>query len=133
MEQLTRDMILTATDLPTETIEVPEWGGAVQVRGMTGTERDAYEAQFAQAKTSSDPAAMANFRARTCVRCIVSEDGTRLFSDRDADALGAKSAQALHRVFGVAIRLSGLGKAAVEAAEKNSASDQSADSGLSSP
>ena len=41
---LTRDAILQATDLTFEDVAVPEWGGVVRVRGLTGTERDAFEA-----------------------------------------------------------------------------------------
>ena len=42
---LTRDEILESEDLATETVSVPEWGGSVIVRALTGTERDAYEAE----------------------------------------------------------------------------------------
>jgi len=44
MTLLTRDQILQAQDIARETVSVPEWGGSVLVRGLTGQERDAYEA-----------------------------------------------------------------------------------------
>ncbi len=44
MGLLTKDDILGADDLATEDVEVPEWGGCVRVRALTGTERDAFEA-----------------------------------------------------------------------------------------
>ena len=44
MTILTRDQILQANDLVTETVEVPEWGGSVFVKSLTGVERDQFEA-----------------------------------------------------------------------------------------
>ena len=41
---LNREAILAAEDLPRELVEVPEWGGAVYVRALTGAERDQFEA-----------------------------------------------------------------------------------------
>ena len=50
-----------------------------------------------------------NIRAKLVARCIVNEAGTREFSDSDITALGNKSASALDLIFGVAMRLSGIG------------------------
>ena len=44
MKALTRDEILGADDLKTESVKVPEWGGTVLVRELTGAERDEWEA-----------------------------------------------------------------------------------------
>ena len=43
MNILSKDAILAADDLPRETVHVPEWGGDVYVRTMSGTDRDAFE------------------------------------------------------------------------------------------
>jgi hypothetical protein len=43
---LTRDAILQAPDLQGEDVAVPEWGGTVRVRGLSGAQRDAYEASW---------------------------------------------------------------------------------------
>lgn len=108
---LDRASILAANDLPTEVVEVPEWGGSVLVRGLTGVERDSYDAQswrereLAQGDTG---AILSNFRARLVARAIVDASGNRLFSDNDAVALGRKSAAALERVHDVVQRLSGM-------------------------
>ena len=40
---LTRDQILQAEDLPSETVTVLEWGGSVIVRGLTGSERGKFQ------------------------------------------------------------------------------------------
>ena len=42
MNILSKDAILAADDLPRETVHVPEWGGDVYVRTMSGTDRDAF-------------------------------------------------------------------------------------------
>ena len=44
MSYLSADDILNADDLPREPVEVPEWGGTVLVQGMSGTDRDRFEA-----------------------------------------------------------------------------------------
>ena len=119
MTYLTRDDILHADDIPVEVVEVPEWGGSVRVRGMTGTERDGFEAALVGAAPSgnrqqrrsgsSEPTvSLDNVRAKLVARCVVDDDDTRIFVDADVEALGAKSGAALSRVFDAACRLSGI-------------------------
>jgi len=127
---LSKDAILAANDLQYEDVHVPEWGGTVRVRALTGAERDAFEAKMAEARQKGMAlgAALHNFRAKLVVRCIVDEQGKRLFSDDDAKALGTKSGAVLDRLFDVARRLSGMNEDAVEEAAKNSVTGQSAGS-----
>jgi hypothetical protein len=119
MPVLTRDQILNAQDLPTENVPVPEWGGDVMVRGLTGAERDAYEASMVTQVGNQAKMNMANMRAKLVAMCIVDDNGKRIFSQADAEALGKKSGAALQRVFEVAQKLSGLTTKDVEEAEKN--------------
>lgn len=119
MAYLTRDQILQAQDLPAENVHVPEWGGVVRVRGLTGAERDKFEASIVVRKGDKTEFNPENMRAKLCAMCIVDEQGNRLFSDDDIKALGKKSAAALDRVFQVAQRLSGLQPGAVEEMVKN--------------
>lgn len=128
MALLTRQAILEAIDLPQETVEVPEWGGAVIVRGLTGAERDAFEAVFVGPDGQTKRDGLANFRARLVALSCVDEVGERLFGDGDMAALGCKSALALQRVFNAARRLSGLSRGDVEELTKNSDDGQSGDS-----
>lgn len=114
---LTRDLILAASDLPTEEVQAPEWGGSVFVRTMSGTERDAFEQSVIDGKANAT--SLDNVRARLAVKVICDAAGTRLFTDADADALGAKSGKVLDRVFEVAQRLNGIGADAVKSAEGN--------------
>ncbi len=128
MAYLTRDEILQADDLEMEVVKVPEWGGEVLVRGLTGTERDAFEGSIITLKGKQSSMNMQNVRAKLVARSIVDEYLERLFSDADVEALGKKSAAALDRVFSVAQRLSGVSDEDVEELAKNSESVQSEDS-----
>lgn len=126
MDFLTRDQILQAVDIQTEEVEVPEWGGKVLVRGLTGTERDALEAGMLEIKNRGNQRVnLTNMRAKLVSMSIIDQNGKRLFKDRDIEALGAKSALALNRVFDVAQRLAAMTEEDVEELTKNSESDQS--------
>jgi hypothetical protein len=118
---LTRDEILAAEDRSTETVDVPEWGGQVTIRPLTGTERDHYERSLVRLTPNDSGGFDASaaegvmIRGRLAALSIVDADGKRMFSDVDMLALGEKSARALDRVFNAASRLSGLSRADVEA------------------
>ena len=119
MPYLTREQILKADDLPTEDVEVPEWGGVVRVRALTGAERDALEAAVLDVRGKNVRVRLENARALIVAMSVVDEDGNRLFSDKDVKALGQKSAAALDRVASVAMRLAGLTKEDLEELTKN--------------
>lgn len=106
---LSRDEILKNTDLPTETVSVPEWGGDVLVRALNGRERDEFEASTLLIRDGRDDGRdLRNVRAKLAAKAIVGEDGKRLFTDQDVWALGELSAAALTRVFEAVSRLSGI-------------------------
>jgi hypothetical protein len=116
---LTKADILAASDLERELVEVPEWDGAVYVQAMTGLERDGFEASIIEVRQNGKGVTTTknifeNMRAKMCARCLVDAEGVRLFTDAEVDALGAKSAAALDRVFAVAQRLNGMGRADME-------------------
>lgn len=113
-----RDTILQAQDIEQERVSVPEWGITVTIRGMTAGERDDFEASWFtdDAKPKRN---LANVRARLAVRCMLDDEGKRIFSDQDAEALGRKSGRAMDRVYAVASRLSGLGAKDAEELAKN--------------
>ena len=113
---LDRNTILGANDLPHEDVAVPEWGGTVRVRMMTGTERDALANAFVGDDGKPD---MSGYRQRLLAATMIDETGAHLFTADDLAAIGAKSAAALDRVFTVADRLNQLGAAAVETALGN--------------
>ncbi|MFH8369200.1 hypothetical protein [Streptomyces sp. NPDC018031] len=111
---LSAEQILDAQDLGIEDVDVPEWGGTVRVRGMSGTERDRFEAGFLgnDMKRLPKDKAMEHYRARLAAACLVDEKGGRLFrSAGEVKRLSEKSADALQRVVDVAMRLSGMSEA----------------------
>lgn len=118
MAKLTRDQILNVQDLSTEIVDVPEWGGEVTVKAMTGLERDAFEGSL---MGTSGSVKIDNIRAKLVQKTVVDEEtGKQLFSVADIEMLGGKSAAALDRIFTVARKLSGLSEDDVAALEKNS-------------
>jgi hypothetical protein len=120
MTTLDRATILAVDDLPRQVVEVPEWGGSVTVRSMTGAERDELEGIMAAQLASLAPGdRLRNFRALTVAFCAVDDNGYRLFTQADVEALGGKNAAALVRVFTVAQALSALNDTDVEELIKN--------------
>ena len=105
---------MQAQDLKTEDVEVPEWGGKVIVRTITGKERDAFEAQLTQ-----EEGGLVNIRAKFVAATVVDENGKLLFNELQIDQLGEKSATALDRVFAIGQKLAGLGTKDVEELTKN--------------
>lgn len=125
---LSRDAILRATDLVTEEVEVPEWGGVVRVKALTGAERDQFEAGVVERRGRKTEINMKNLRARLVALSVIDEDGRPLFRPTDAEALGQKSAAALGRVFDVAMRLSGMTEQDLDELTENFTNGQSGDS-----
>ncbi len=105
---LTKEMILAADDLPKELVQVPEWGGAVWVKAMSGAERDGYEAMILDQRGKDTKVNLRNARAKLAMATVVDAEGKRLFGMADIEALSKKSAAALQRIFDVATRLSGI-------------------------
>jgi hypothetical protein len=128
MMTLTRDQIFNLNDIQTKEIAVPEWGGSVLVRGLTGKERDQYEAAIFQVKGNRATFKPDFVRARLVAMSVVDTQGERVFSDGDVLGLSTKGAAALDRVFTVARRLSGLSERDISEMTKNSESDQGGDS-----
>jgi len=114
MSVLTKQTILQCDDLPRQLVTIPEWGGDVYVRTMTGTDRDAFEASLLVNETR-----MENVRARLVALTLCDDAGARIFEDHEIAALGKKSARALDRVFSVAQRLNGIGTEQVDLAKKD--------------
>lgn len=126
MGLLSKSEILAADDLKHEDVPVPQWGGSVRIRVMTGTERDEFRSQLA---SHGQDIPVAVFSAALVAAAAIDEAGNRLFTMEDVTALQAKSAASLDWPAAVAMRLNGLGGKAIEDAAKNSESGQSGDSG----
>jgi hypothetical protein len=122
---LSKAAILAADDLEYEELEVPQWGGTVRIRALSGTERDAFENSMYQQRGKDLVRNAANIRAKLVARSVVDDEGERIFADQDVNALGKKSAAALDRIFEVAARLSRINEDDVEAMGKPSEDDPS--------
>ena len=83
MALLTREAILQAQDLPTEQVHVPEWGGDVLVRALTGAERDRFEQSIVEQRGKSTRMNLQNIRAKLVALTVVDEQGNRIFKDED--------------------------------------------------
>jgi hypothetical protein len=119
-----RAAILASDDLPREAVDVPwDLGGAkLYVRGLTGTEKDRW---VARTMPSGEFAWTNNLTAELVAMTLVDEDGVRVFTDDDADAVGRKGAATLSMLFEVAMRLSGLSENTAEVVEQSFANGQS--------
>jgi len=127
---LTRDQILQADDIEVESVEVPEWGGSVNVKSLTGEERDKFIQSLTRRKGKQVSTSMENMTSKLVALSVVNGDGSLLFSLADVKSLSKKSSAALTRVVEVAQRLSGLGDDDLEILAENFGETQSEDSGL---
>lgn len=108
---LSREAVLTADDLPTEWVEVPEWGGSLQIRALTVREVENIMRLSTNKKgaVNTTQSSLLMF-----VRAVVEPK----FTDMDIDDLKGKSAL-VFRIVKDINRLSGITDDAVELAEKN--------------
>jgi hypothetical protein len=118
---LNKAKILAADDVKLEEVAVPEWGGSVFVKVLSGTDRDKFEDAYSTEK-------MKNFRARFLVMTLCDEKGQRLFTDEEMNELGKKSSVVIAKIFDKAWSLNALRNEDIDTLGKDSATDQSDDS-----
>ncbi len=127
--------VMEAKDLPTRRVDVPEWGGHVFVKTLSGVERDSYEQICENAQKQSPKRRkhmnVKGLKALLVVMATVDAEGTPLFKREDVPALNRKSGKAIDRIFQVAAELSGLSEEDIEDLAKNSEGGRSDDSGSS--
>lgn len=121
---LSAEQILAAEDLSFQEVEVPEWGGTVRIRELTGAQRDAFEGSVMGDGKKPD---IANIRARLVAACLVDDAGKPLFNEAAARKLGEKSGRVLDRLFDTCRELNGLTEQAVEELAEGFGDAQSAD------
>lgn len=118
MPALSKSAIIAAKDVRIEKINVPEWGGDVFIKTLSGTDRDAFEDAYSREK-------MKNFRARFLVMTLCDEKGGRLFDDAEIEEVGKKSSIVLNRLFDKAWSFNAFTAVEVEELGKDSPTDQS--------
>lgn len=107
---LTRDQILNVDDATYEEVPVPEWGGKVLVKGLSGEEKEAYERSIVTIRDNGKRKVdMRNVRAKLVQRTVVDPITKQpMFTEADINGLGRKSAAALSRVYETASKLAAL-------------------------
>jgi hypothetical protein len=124
-----RDQILALQDIPSEIVNVPEWGVKVDVRGMTGAERTRIMDLAVDQKGGVNLQFV--YPEIVIATSFDQETGEQIFSPKDRDALLAKSATALDRLASVGMRLSGFTQESADDAGKDSSATATADLSLS--
>lgn len=102
---LTKEQILAADDLKVREIDVPEWGGKIKLRTMTGTERESYFRRLMKHKADEIPKDL--FQTLVVI-CAVDDKGEQLFSFDDLKKLSEKNGAVLDRLTKAAGDLNGL-------------------------
>jgi hypothetical protein len=111
---MSREQILSLSDLQIQKVYVPEWKMDVHVRSLSGSERDQFEeANLIRERNRKSgmmnfDVRLANSRARLVSLTCCDEKGVRLFQDSDVEALGKKNSAALSLLYNVAASLSGI-------------------------
>lgn len=114
---LTREEILAKRSVrQREPVEVPGMG-TVYVAKFTAKDRDRFE----EIVTGGVPGKvnLRNVRAQMACLLCVNEDGTRMFSDGDADAVGELDTDAVQAIVDAGFRINGINQESLEDAVKN--------------
>lgn len=106
---LTKAAIIAAQDIQTIDVDVPEWGGTVRLKGMTGAERDAFEESMTKMEGDKRVPNLVNMRAKLVACSLVDDAGAPVFTLEEVSLLASKSAAALSRCSDAAQKLSGMG------------------------
>lgn len=108
--RLTVEAILAAADTPKDTVLVPEWGGTVEVIGLTKRQQvDIRRGSMVDGEVDPEKVQAAIFREGVI---------DPIFTEDQMGSLFEKSAGAVDRVLTVILRLSGMDEEAVKQKEK---------------
>ena len=121
---LTKEQILSAQDIKDKVVDVPEWGGAVRLTGLTAAQRDHFTQSISKGKGRDKDFSLDNIRANFVCRHIVDNDGKPMFTPKE---LGGKSSAVIERLYDECARLSGMSDEHLKELTKNSSDDQSED------
>lgn len=129
---LTRDAFRQLAKQKRRTVRVDlPWLGAgahTYVLVPTARERDAFEATLVTGTGKKAQLSTDNVRARMLVRWVSDADGTRLFGDNEADAMGELGAKTVDAIYRAIQRESGITDDDVEELAGNSGAARSAGS-----
>ena len=125
MTTISKEAVLAAQDIKIEEVQVPEWGGSLCVKVMTGPEREDYSVGLArqvgpkgEVETVEQRQAM---KSGLLQHTVCDENGVLVFTKEDMPAIMGKSSVVLDRLFSKAMDLNGLSELARQELLKNSA------------
>jgi hypothetical protein len=107
---LDRKAIEAANKPHVEEVNVPEWGGSVYVRTLSGHEMARFSAVVSNAKPKDVEQQFVRFAAMV----LADENGKRLYSDDEIEKVGELEWRGLQRVVEAGQELNGLSDVAVE-------------------
>jgi len=131
---LTREEIFGMEDILIEEVTIPMWGNrTVYVCGLTAAAKNRYQQSLVDMKGTTRTLRLENSTAKLVALTVCNQDRQCLFTERDIERLGTKSAAALELIVEVANRLSGMTQKEVADLVKNSEPSQSDASSSVSP
>ena len=117
-----RDRIIAVDDLQREIVKIDQWGVEVEVRGMSGAARAAI---VQDAADNNGNVNFAKMMPEVVIGCVFDPlAGEQVFDSEDKESIMSKNGAALEKINTVAMRLSGFGADAIDAAGKDSSSTQ---------
>jgi hypothetical protein len=116
MGLLSKEDILAASEIPSEEVDVPEWGGKVKVRALLAGEYDKYQQKLFV--MNGDKVEQKFDEVTTALLCyaIVGGDNKPLFTQKELKELPSRP---LRKLYTVAQRLNGETIEAKDEIEKN--------------
>lgn len=131
MALLSKSQVLGAEDYKTMLVYVPEWGGEIRIRGLSGAEF----AKLQACNQAMQKGVVANGGSNALAVALgaIDERGMALFTEPEAAALGKKNAGLLMYIADMIWELTGCSEVAQEAIAKKSNRTPTSDSGTSSP
>lgn len=120
--------ILAAEDRRIKRVEVPEWGGHVYVRSLSGLEKELFSQAVNVVRNGKAEVNDVGLRARYLVVALCDEHKQPLFTLDQVEALGTRNTVVIDRVWKAALELNAETDEGREELVKNSKPDQNADS-----
>jgi len=120
MTTLSKEQIIAAKDIKTKVVDVPEWGGSVIIREMSGKVREEFEMFVQERRSADDSLNLRGMRTLVLSQTLVDEEGNALFTKDDMSVLGEKNAAVIDKLFTVAMTLNKIGDTQMKELRKNS-------------
>lgn len=119
MNALTRNQIIALDDLKPFDVEVPEWGGTIRLRGLSGTERQFVEDWYANHPEANGSRKSFELATHVIIKVAMDESGARLFQDDDFKTLMTKSGGVADALFSKILKASAMSTKEREEQEGN--------------